>query len=224
MITLTADTTTFTNQSYKDVIIPAGAVVYCDPPYEGTTKYSNSGGFNHDEFWEYVRELSKDHMVFISEISAPPDFTAVWNKPFKRVLDVNKENIFDSVEKLFIHNCNLDKYIENIRNIVKRLKEANAEVIFLTQNFMNTKVSCHLKDEKLQNCAESMMKIQTEGILKKFQRSGALAAKEAGSPCSVKCPISPKPIQRNETAFSSLSSVAKVVTEVGSAQKCCQNT
>lgn len=115
MTTLTADTTTFINQSYKDVIIPAGAVVYCDPPYEGTTRYSNSNSFNHDEFWEYIRELSKEHMVFVSEVNAPSDFTAVWNKPFKRVLDVNKENIFDSVEKLFIHSNNVleyEKYIE----------------------------------------------------------------------------------------------------------------
>lgn len=112
MESLTAETTTFTNKSYRDVVIPAGAVIYCDPPYEGTTKYSNSNEFNHDEFWDYIRELSKEHMVFVSEINAPSDFTAVWNKPFKRVLDSNKENIFDSVEKLFIHSSNHQKYIK----------------------------------------------------------------------------------------------------------------
>lgn len=76
---------------------------------------------------------------------------------------------------------NIDKYKENIRNIVARLKDANAEVIFLTQNYMNTKVSCHLKDEKLQNCANRMMKIQVDGTLGEFQHVGALAAKAAGA-------------------------------------------
>ena len=75
----------------------------------------------------------------------------------------------------------LDEYTNNIRTIVKKLKEKNAEVIFLTQNFMSTKVSCHIKEEQLQKCAEGMMALQTNGILKKFQLSGALAAKEEGA-------------------------------------------
>ena len=37
--------------SYKDLEIPNGAVVYCDPPYEGRTKAHHFGYFNYDEFW-----------------------------------------------------------------------------------------------------------------------------------------------------------------------------
>lgn len=91
---------TFTCLDYRDVKIPEGAVVYCDPPYDNTTGYS-TGKFNSKEFWNYVRELSKTHLVFVSEENAPNDFEAVWEKDFKRMLDVNKDNIFTRKEILW---------------------------------------------------------------------------------------------------------------------------
>lgn len=91
---------TFTCLDYKDVPIPEGAIVYADPPYKNTTGYS-LGEFNHEEFWEYMRKISKDHIVLISEQSAPDDFKIVWEKEQKRMLDVNKDNIFTITEKLY---------------------------------------------------------------------------------------------------------------------------
>ena len=85
---------------YRDVEIPAGAVVYADPPYQGTTSYT-TGRFNSDEFWQYMRELSKNHKVFISEQNAPSDFICIWEKPLRRTIDVNKSNNFYATEKLF---------------------------------------------------------------------------------------------------------------------------
>lgn len=85
---------------YRDVEIPAGAVVYADPPYQGTTSYT-TGRFNSDEFWQYMRELSKNHKVFISEQNAPSDFICIWEKPLRRIIDVNKSNNFYATEKLF---------------------------------------------------------------------------------------------------------------------------
>jgi len=104
------DNTYFTNLDYKQVEIPLDSVVYCDPPYANTTGYSNSNTFNHQEFWDYMRLLSQNNLVFISEINAPEDFIPIWKKNFKRVLDVNKNNIFDSVETLFVHKSLLSKY------------------------------------------------------------------------------------------------------------------
>lgn len=109
------NTAVFTNLDYKDVIIPKDSIIYCDPPYAKTTGYSNSNTFIQDEFWEYMRKISKDNLVFISELEAPEDFISIWEKPFKRVLDVNKDNIFSSQEKLFIHRCNESKIIHNIK-------------------------------------------------------------------------------------------------------------
>lgn len=90
----------FTCLDYKDVKIPDNAIVLCDPPYVNTTGYSTKE-FNHDEFWEYMRYISKSHTVLICEQTAPDDFEAIWEKPLRRMLDVNKNNNFMITEKLF---------------------------------------------------------------------------------------------------------------------------
>ena len=90
----------FSCLDYKDVIIPNGSVVYADPPYANTTGYT-TGVFDTDEFWDYMREISKNNLVFISEENAPDDFECIWQQDFKRMLDVNKENIFTKTEKLW---------------------------------------------------------------------------------------------------------------------------
>jgi hypothetical protein len=50
-----------------------------------------------------MREISKNNMVFISEQEAPNDFIPIWEKPIKRILDANKNNIFTKTEKLFMY-------------------------------------------------------------------------------------------------------------------------
>ena len=93
---------TFLNMDYREVPIPDGSVVYCDPPYINTTKYT-TGNFNHKEFWEYMRELSQKCTVFISEQTAPDDFVPVWEQEIKRQLDYNKNNAPIVTEKLFVY-------------------------------------------------------------------------------------------------------------------------
>ena len=92
----------FTCLDYHDVPIPKYSVVYADPPYANTTTYQGQK-FNTDEFWEYMREISKDNQVYISELTAPDDFECIWEKPFTRTLDRNKENQFKVTEKLFTY-------------------------------------------------------------------------------------------------------------------------
>lgn len=66
--------------SYKDIILKERSIIYCDPPYSGTTKYSNSS-FDHFEFWGWCRQKSREgHTVFISEYSAPDDFECLYEK------------------------------------------------------------------------------------------------------------------------------------------------
>jgi len=70
--------------SYLDLDIPDKSLIYCDPPYEGTTGYKINVtgvtvGFNHSWFWEKCRQWTKEgHQVFISELSAPDDFDCIW--------------------------------------------------------------------------------------------------------------------------------------------------
>lgn len=59
---------------------------YLDPPYKGTSKYDYGKNFNHELFWNKVRELSKDSFVFVSEQSAPDDFKSIWALDSNRLL------------------------------------------------------------------------------------------------------------------------------------------
>jgi DNA adenine methylase len=87
----------FYNLSYEQVLIPDGAVVYNDPPYIGTAKPGAGGGFDHEKFWQWVREISKRCNVFTSEYTAPEDFECV--KEINVSLDMGKRE--DRVERLF---------------------------------------------------------------------------------------------------------------------------
>lgn len=83
-------------------------MIYCDPPYEGTTKYA-TGGFNYKTFWNWVRELSLSNYVLVSEYNAPDDFTSIWEKSVTTSLKVDKHE--DRTEKLFTYKNGLyDRY------------------------------------------------------------------------------------------------------------------
>lgn len=96
----------FSCMDYKSVILPEKCVVYCDPPYEGTKSYAYQGKFDSNEFWDYMREISKNHVVFISEQHAPDDFVSIWEKPLKMTLAKDAENYKNRVEHLYVHECN----------------------------------------------------------------------------------------------------------------------
>ena len=92
----------FYNCSYKDIDM-TNSLIYCDPPYQGTTGYMH-GDFNHDEFFEWCRDMKvKGNSVFVSEYKAPDDFRLVWSKEVKSSLSANGRSGGNkiSVEKLF---------------------------------------------------------------------------------------------------------------------------
>jgi DNA adenine methylase len=88
------------NLSYEEVPIPDGSVVYCDPPYKDTAKPGSGNDFDHEKFWQWVRELSGRCQVFVSEYVAPEDFECVLEIDVE--LDMNREK---RVERLFKYNC-----------------------------------------------------------------------------------------------------------------------
>jgi len=73
-------------------------VIYCDPPYANSTEYITNN-FNHDEFWDWCRELSKNNIVLISEYNAPDNFECIWQQEVKTHL--NNRNKIIKIEKLF---------------------------------------------------------------------------------------------------------------------------
>ncbi len=94
----------FFNLNYRDLYIPNGdffsgsSIVYCDPPYQGTCDYGTY--FNHDEFWQWCRDKSREgHQVFISEYNAPDDFECLWSK--SQINHLNGSKHKNSIERLF---------------------------------------------------------------------------------------------------------------------------
>ena len=66
----------FSHENYRNRH-PHGYVIYCDPPYRGTTGYS-SEIFDTRMFWQVVRKWSKENTVIVSEYAAPLDFKIIW--------------------------------------------------------------------------------------------------------------------------------------------------
>lgn len=89
----------FENKDYEDLYIPRDSIVYCDAPYQGVTTYTNL--FDYDRYWNWVRKISLEHEVYVSEYNAPDDFQCIWEKSLKSQLDIGskltKEKLFKYV-------------------------------------------------------------------------------------------------------------------------------
>lgn len=90
--------------SYLNISFTENSIIYCDPPYQGTTGYK-TGDFNHPEFWQWCRDMSNaGHVVFVSEYNAPEDFIEVWRGQVKTNFASNRNQATHSaVERLFIY-------------------------------------------------------------------------------------------------------------------------
>lgn len=107
---------TFYNLPYNQVPIPPNSIIYCDPPYEKTSKYKTGEEFNHIEFWEWCRDKSREgHSVYISEYNAPDDFKCIWSKRVSSQLSNGSSGRINkiSIEKLFVFS---ETYIDKTHN------------------------------------------------------------------------------------------------------------
>ena len=103
----------FFNCNYYELEIPNESIIYCDPPYQGTTKYKN--GLDYNKFWDWCREkINEGHKIFVSEYNAPEDFECVWEKEIVSSLtkDTGSKK---GIEKLFVHKSQ--------NNIVKKAEQ-----------------------------------------------------------------------------------------------------
>lgn len=98
--------THFFRKSYK-AYNPKGALIYCDPPYAGTTGYRGTGSWDAKEFWDTVRKWSKNNIVVVSEYKAPKDFKCISYVVKKSTLHVDR--VGGGKDCLFIHKSLLDK-------------------------------------------------------------------------------------------------------------------
>ena len=74
----------------------------------------------------------------------------------------------------------LDVYTENLRNIFRQIRDNGAELIFLTQNYMNTYISYRNPEPLLREISTLHMQMQTDGILGAYMLAAADAARECG--------------------------------------------
>lgn len=91
------------NIDYHDMQIPNSAVVYLDPPYEGTSGLHISNNLDYLDFWEYARQLSKRCFVLTSCFKCPEDFGSVYEWGDTILTFVNSKGPKGVNEKLVIY-------------------------------------------------------------------------------------------------------------------------
>lgn len=100
--------TKFIHISFQDIPKDKikGYVIYCDPPYRGTTKYKTEE-FPYDEFYQWVKDMSIHNTVLISEYNMPEEFECIWQKETTTQIDSNRKS-GDSknirIEKLYTYS------------------------------------------------------------------------------------------------------------------------
>lgn len=72
-------------------------------------------------------------------------------------------------------------YTDSLRTIFEKAKKQGCDAIYLTQNCMNTDVSCHLNDAFLEELAQQFAFLQNSFVLKEYFEAGKKVAKEYGA-------------------------------------------
>lgn len=86
----------FLNLSFKN------SIIYCDPPYKGTTSYKTAS-FPYDDFYNWCRKMKmQGNEIFVSEYNMPEDFEEVWQGEIKTNFASSRTKAtHNAVEKLF---------------------------------------------------------------------------------------------------------------------------
>lgn len=92
-----------TNKSYHDFSDVSNAILYLDPPYEGTSQDSYINSFNSQEFYDWAFEMDKTNIVIISSYSISDErFESVYSFDKARSTLQGGENSKSKNEKLFM--------------------------------------------------------------------------------------------------------------------------
>lgn len=89
------------SMDYRLLDIPNGSVVFCDPPYKNSDVTYNNIKFDHEEFYNWCIEKSKNNDVYVTEYSIEhPDFKLIGEKK-KRVTMNGKGSKGLKTERLY---------------------------------------------------------------------------------------------------------------------------
>jgi len=88
---------------YRTCPLPPGAVIYCDPPYAGTTQYGAVAAFDWNVFWAWCLARHREGFaVFVSEYAAPPGFRVAYELPTRTDIRTKANGKEIRTERLFV--------------------------------------------------------------------------------------------------------------------------
>ena len=91
----------FINASFEKLKI-TNSLIYLDPPYRNTTKYTYTKQMDYDLLWKKCWEWSNgNNIILLSELEAPDFFDCIFEKDFIYSLC---GNTVQKIERLFIFN------------------------------------------------------------------------------------------------------------------------
>ena len=103
----------FNTVEYDNVVIENNSIVYCDAPYIGTTGYM-TGEFDFNKYYDWLKEISKNNLVLVSEYSMPHGFKEGDSWIMGRGIGsgIGATNNDSSIERLFVVDGGylVDKY------------------------------------------------------------------------------------------------------------------
>lgn len=68
----------YTNNNFYDMDIKPNSIIYCDAPYFDTKQYRGANTkFDFKRYYEWLKELAKNNLVFISEYSMQHGFKEI---------------------------------------------------------------------------------------------------------------------------------------------------
>jgi len=76
----------------------------------------------------------------------------------------------------------IGEFVNNLEIIFKRILETGAEIIYMTPNMMNTKVNDRMSDPHFISMAETVMKLENDGVLEKFEEGAKELCKKYNVP------------------------------------------
>ena len=91
-----------TNKSYHDFSEVSGAILYLDPPYEGSHQKGYINSFDSQEFYDWAFEIAKNNIVIISSYSISDERFEVVYSFDKARSTIQGGTRNDKCEKLFM--------------------------------------------------------------------------------------------------------------------------
>lgn len=89
--------------NYNAIEIGVGDIVYCDPPYAGTTGYGAVPLFDSKEFWQWcVNSTNAGATIFVSEYACPVKHTVIWEQDKTTTVSLDKSKYKTAKEQLFL--------------------------------------------------------------------------------------------------------------------------